>query len=144
MGWWDGKMAPARSNTSATSAWPTYAALMRAVLPVTLSRTCRAKGGGQKKGGRGLQETLAKRFKKSLSELSKTIEATNPQLFKDRAEARMRTGEWPGAADDAERAQLEFKQLGDKIRALLSAADGARVRARARVKVRARVRVRVS
>ena len=72
------------------------------------------------------------------------IEATNPQLFKDRAEVRMRTGEWPGAADDAERAQLEFKQLGDKIRALLSAADGARVRARARVKVRARVRVRVS
>ena len=30
------------------------------------------------------------------------IEATNPQLFKERAEARMRTGEWPGAAEDAE------------------------------------------
>ena len=101
------------------------------------------------------------------------IEATNPQLFKDRAEARMRTKEWAGAAEDAERAQLEFnlqpyvprlqpvqpgcpmhpacnlctqlaafvlrpgcnpittgaqiefKQLGDKIRALVSAADGA-------------------
>lgn len=53
------------------------------------------------------------------------IEATNPQLFKDRAEARMRTKEWAGAAEDAERAQIEFKQLGDKIRALVSAADGA-------------------
>ena len=71
------------------------------------------------------------------------IEATNPQLFKDRAEARMRTGEWPGAAEDAERAQLEFKQLGDRIRALLAAADGARVRVRVRVRVRARARVRV-
>merc|ERR1740130_762007 len=53
------------------------------------------------------------------------IEATNPQLFKDRAEARMRTKEWAGAVEDAELAQIEFKQLGDKIRALVSAADGA-------------------
>ena len=53
------------------------------------------------------------------------IEATNPYLFQDRAEARMRTREWVGAAEDADRAQLEFKQLGDKIRALLSAADAA-------------------
>ena len=52
------------------------------------------------------------------------IEATNPQLFKDRAEARMRTKEWAGAVEDAELAQIEFKQLGDKIRALVSAADG--------------------
>ena len=56
----------------------------------------------------------------------------------------MRTGEWRGAAEDAERAQLEFKLLGDKIRTLLSAADGARLRARARVRARARARARVS
>jgi hypothetical protein len=53
------------------------------------------------------------------------IEATNPYLFQERAEARMRTREWAGAAEDAERAQAEFKQLGDKIRALLAACDAA-------------------
>jgi len=53
------------------------------------------------------------------------IEATNPFVYAERAKARMAVGEFRGAADDAETAEVLFKDTGDKIRRTLAAADGA-------------------
>ena len=53
------------------------------------------------------------------------IESTNPYLYQERAEGRMRVREWPGAAEDALRAEVEYKQIGDKIRGLLASTDAA-------------------
>ena len=53
------------------------------------------------------------------------IEATNPFLFAERASARSLLGSFTGAADDATRAEADFKAIGDRIRRLLSAADSA-------------------
>jgi len=51
------------------------------------------------------------------------IEATNPYLFSSRSYARSRLGDFSGAAEDAERAELDFKTIGDKVRRLTSSAD---------------------
>ena len=61
---------------------------------------------------------------KRLAQLD-AIEATNPFLYSKRAAALARVGEFAPAADDAEQAELEFKEIGDRIRTVLSAADGA-------------------
>ncbi|KAL3892592.1 MAG: hypothetical protein SGPRY_014982 [Prymnesium sp.] len=53
------------------------------------------------------------------------IEATNPFLFAERAEARMRVRDWSGASEDALQAEAEFGAIGDKIRRLLASADSA-------------------
>ena len=53
------------------------------------------------------------------------IEATNPYLFSERAGARSRLADYGGAADDALRAEADFKAIGDKVRRLLSTADSA-------------------
>ncbi len=55
------------------------------------------------------------------------IEATNPFLFAERAEARARLLEpdWAGAAADAEQASAEFQAIGDKVRSLLAASSAA-------------------
>jgi tetratricopeptide (TPR) repeat protein len=53
------------------------------------------------------------------------IEATNPYVFSDRAQARSAIGEYAGAAEDAETAEMLFKETGDKIRRVIAAADGA-------------------
>lgn len=53
------------------------------------------------------------------------IESTNPYLYSERASARSRLGDYAGAADDALRAEAEFKAIGDKVRRLLSSADSA-------------------
>jgi hypothetical protein len=53
------------------------------------------------------------------------VEATNPFLFLERATARSRLSSWAAAADDAKQAELDFKAIGDKVRRLNAAADGA-------------------
>ena len=53
------------------------------------------------------------------------IEATNPYLFAERSTARSRLGDFTGASEDAFRAEADFKSIGDKVRRLLTAADGA-------------------
>jgi len=53
------------------------------------------------------------------------IEATNPYVYAERAKARMAVGEFRGAAEDSETAEMLFKDTGDKIRRTLAAADGA-------------------
>ena len=53
------------------------------------------------------------------------IEATNPYLFAERSEARARLRDFDGAAEDAQRAEADFKSIGDKVRRLLSASDAA-------------------
>lgn len=53
------------------------------------------------------------------------IESTNPFLFASRGAARSRLGDFSGAAEDASRAEVEFKMIGDRVRRLSSAADGA-------------------
>lgn len=56
------------------------------------------------------------------------IESTNPYLYSQRAKARMALGDFTGAADDAEVAEVQFKDTGDKIRRVLATADGALAR----------------
>ena len=53
------------------------------------------------------------------------IESTNPFLFASRGAARSRLGDFSGAAEDALRAEDEFKMIGDRVRRLSSAADSA-------------------
>ena len=53
------------------------------------------------------------------------IEATNPYLFSERGRARMAVGEYGGATEDLELAEIQFKEIGDKIRRTIAAADGA-------------------
>jgi tetratricopeptide (TPR) repeat protein len=53
------------------------------------------------------------------------IESTNPYLFSERGSARSRLGDYEGAADDALRAEADFKAIGDKVHRLLSSADSA-------------------
>ena len=53
------------------------------------------------------------------------IESTNPFLFSERGAARARLGLWGAAADDAARAEADFKAIGDKIRRVIAAADSA-------------------
>lgn len=53
------------------------------------------------------------------------IEATNPYLYAERSRARMAIGEFKGAAEDSETAEVLFQDTGDKIRRTLAAADGA-------------------
>ena len=61
----------------------------------------------------------------SLLDALDAIEATNPYVYGDRARARMVVGDYRGAADDAEAAEMLFKDIGDKIRRTMAAADGA-------------------
>lgn len=53
------------------------------------------------------------------------IEANNPFLFSERSAARSRLGDFGGASEDAQRAEADFKAIGDKTRRLLAAADAA-------------------
>jgi tetratricopeptide (TPR) repeat protein len=53
------------------------------------------------------------------------IESTNPYLYAERARARMVLGEYAGAADDSETAEVLFNDIGDKIRRTIAGADGA-------------------
>ena len=53
------------------------------------------------------------------------IESTNPYLYRERSSARSRLGQFDGAAEDALNAQVEFKQIGDKLRSLLASSDAA-------------------
>ncbi|KOO21298.1 hypothetical protein Ctob_000153 [Chrysochromulina tobinii] len=53
------------------------------------------------------------------------IESTNPFLFASRGAARSRLGDFSGAAEDALRAEDEFKMIGDRVHRLSSAADSA-------------------
>ena len=43
----------------------------------------------------------------------------------ERSTARSRLGDFTGASEDAFRAEADFKSIGDKVRRLLTAADGA-------------------
>ena len=53
------------------------------------------------------------------------VAQTNPLLYKNRANDRMRLGRWDDAATDALEAEEQFTTIGDKIRRTLSAADAA-------------------
>ena len=53
------------------------------------------------------------------------IEANNPFLFSERSAARSQLGDFGGASEDAQRAAVDFKAIGDKTRRLLAVADAA-------------------
>lgn len=53
------------------------------------------------------------------------LESTNPDLFAYRGRARSRLGDFAGAADDYNRAEKEFKEIGQRIRGFTAAADEA-------------------
>jgi len=53
------------------------------------------------------------------------IESTNPYLYFERSGVRSRLGRFAEAADDALAAQVEFKDIGDKLRSLLASSDAA-------------------
>lgn len=53
------------------------------------------------------------------------IEATNPFIYVERASVRSQLGKYAEAADDAEFASLEFKDIGDRLRSLLASSDAA-------------------
>ena len=58
----------------------------------------------------------------SLLDEMDVIESTNPYLYAQRAKARMALGDFRGATDDAEVAEVQFKDTGDKIRRVLAVA----------------------
>ena len=53
------------------------------------------------------------------------LESTNPYLFAERSSARLRMGDYAGAAEDAEQAELDFGAIGEKIRRVTMGADKA-------------------
>lgn len=70
------------------------------------------------------EEADLTRAEAGLEKLSR-LEQTNPFLYQNRAQARMRLGQWAAAATDALEAEQQFKDTGDKIRKTLAAADAA-------------------
>jgi len=57
-----------------------------------------------------------------LDDLS-VLESTNPYLYSQRGAARLKLGDFSGAAEDLQQAQADYRVIGDKIRRTVAGAD---------------------
>eukprot|EP00966_Prymnesium_polylepis_P220211 5094295-Prymnesium_polylepis.1 len=93
--------------------------------PAELQRTYQLRAGVNAALGNVQQQVSDLSSAIALLDELDAIASTNPYLFAERARARMVAGDFAGASEDAETAEVQFKDTGDKIRRTLAAADGA-------------------